>query len=123
MSNLYNVEAEWHMELKDKKSGKVYAHRVKVKVLDPDLGIYINGMVVYLPDGDKYPNLTVTTPKAGNARIIEFAGKTSKLWSEIKQACEDVVNEHLRFTPVTPVDKVIEVFDENEPINLDDIPF
>jgi hypothetical protein len=116
----FNVEAEWHMELKDKRSGKVYAHRVKVKVLDPDLGFYINGMVVYLPDGDKFPNLTVTTPKAGNARIIEFAGKSSILWKEIKQACEDVVNENLR---MSKLDKVVEDFDENEPINLDDIPF
>lgn len=87
---LFNVEAEWHMVL------KTGGHRVKVLVLDSDLGFYINGMVVYPPDGDKHMDWTVYTPRVGNARIIEFAAKTSKLWPEIKEACIDAVKEQLR---------------------------
>src|SRR5690606_570413 len=81
----FNVEAEYHMLLE-----KIGAHRVKIKILDPDLAMYINGMVVFAPDGDKHPDWTVYTPKAGNARIVEFA-KSSTLWQEIKEACIDSV--------------------------------
>ena len=82
---VFNVEAEYHMLLE-----KIGAHRVKIKILDPDLAMYINGMVVFTPDGDKHPDWTVYTPKAGNARIVEFA-KSSILWKEIQEACIDAV--------------------------------
>lgn len=99
--SLYNVEAEWHMELKN-KNGEYFGHRVKVLILDADLGFYINGMVVCPPNGKN--DWAVFTPKAGNARIIEFNGKESKLWPEIKEACIDAVKEHLRHEKLDVVD-------------------
>jgi hypothetical protein len=98
---LFNVEAQWHMLL------KTGGHRVKVSVLNPDLSFYINGMVVYPPDGDKYQDWSVLTPKVGNARIIEFAAKTSKLWPEIKEACIDAVKEQLRHDKLDSTDDAV----------------
>jgi len=110
MSNLYNVEAEYHMELKNKQ-GKFFGHRVKVLVLDDDLGFYINGMVVSPPECNKEKVWMVYTPKQGNARIIEFNGKKSKLWPEIKEACLNVVLEHLRHEKLDVADGM-EQYDE-----------
>ena len=125
---LYSVEAQWHMELKDKKSGKVYAHRVKVFVLDADLGFYINGMVVYPPDNENL-EWRVYTPKVGKARIIEFNGKESKLWPEIKEVCIDAVKEYLRTEKLdtvmdeAPFDLSTEEFNKQYKKALDEIPF
>jgi hypothetical protein len=94
----FNVEAEYHMLLE-----KIGAHRVKVKILDPDLAMYINGMVVFTPDGDKHPDWTVYTPKAGNARIVEFA-KSSTLWKEIQEACIDAVKLEQSYKGMDKVD-------------------
>jgi hypothetical protein len=94
--NTYSVEAEYHMLLKNG------SHRVKIKVLDPDLGFWINGMVVFPPGVRNHTDWTVYTPKAGNARIIEFNGKESKLWPEIKAACIDVVQEQERTDKLSP---------------------
>lgn len=95
MSSIFTVEAEYHMPLKNKQ-GVYFGHRVKVSVLDPELGFYINGMVVCPPDETKNTDWVVFTPKQGNARIIEFNGKESKLWHEIRKACLDEVQEHIR---------------------------
>lgn len=94
----FNVEAEYHMLLE-----KIGAHRVKIKILDPDLAMYINGMVVFTPDGEKHPDWTVYTPKAGNARIIEFA-KSSTLWKEIQDACIDAVKLEQSYKDMNKVD-------------------
>lgn len=96
--NTYNVEAEYHMPLKNG------SHRVKITVLDTDLGFYINGMVVFPPGVRKHTDWTVYTPKVGNARIIEFNGKESKLWPEIKEACIDIVQEQERIDKLSPTD-------------------
>jgi hypothetical protein len=94
----YNVEAEWHMLLKNG------SHRVKAMVLDSDLGIYINGMVVFPPGVRNHTDWTVYTPKAGNARIVEFNKKESKLWPEIEEVCIDAVKEHLRHEQLDSTD-------------------
>lgn len=104
--NVFNVEAEWHMELFNKKTGEFFGHRVKVLVLDTDLGFYINGMVVRPPEITKSGEWEVYTPKQGNARIIEFNGKESKLWPEIKEACIDEVKEHLRHKKLDTADNM-----------------
>lgn len=96
MPKLYNVEAEYHMDLYSRKTGEFFGYRVKVSILDDALGFYINGMVVSPPECNKEKTWMVFTPKQGNARIIEFNGKNSKLWPEIKQVCLDVVWEHIR---------------------------
>lgn len=94
--NIFNIEAEYHMPLKNKQ-GVYFGHRVKVALLDPELGFFINGMVV-CPPNEKSTEWSVFTPKQGNARIIEFNGKESKLWPEIKEACLKAVREHERPT-------------------------
>ncbi len=93
--SIFTIEAEYHMPLKNKQ-GVYFGHRVKVALLDSELGFYINGMVVCPPDANKNTDWVVFTPKQGNARIIEFNGKESKLWPEIRQACLDAVWEHIR---------------------------
>lgn len=99
MSASYYVEAQVHMELKDKITHKAYAYRVKVLVLDDDLSFEINGMVVF-PPSDKKPDWTVYTPTVGNARIIGFNTKEtsqkSLLWPDIQAACIAATQEHLR---------------------------
>lgn len=135
--DLFNVEGEWHKEFPNG------SHRVKAKILHPDLAMYINGNIVFPPDKD-HPEWTVYTPKAMNARIVEFA-KSSKLWQEIQKACIEAVKIHLshkemdernemrqvekdldRFDKTygkraqEELDKVFDV-DEDEPINLDHI--
>lgn len=88
--SLYNLQAEVH------KKTDWGAYRVKVLILNPDIGMYINGNLV-TPPNDEYPEWLVQTPKVRNskAKIVEFDGK-SPLWKEYKQACIDVVQEHIR---------------------------
>ncbi len=91
---IFSLEAEVHKPLKNKQ-GELFGYRVKLSLLDPDLGFFINGMVV-CPPGDKISEWVVYTPKVGNARIIEFNGKESKLWPDIQAVCIDAVKEYLR---------------------------
>jgi hypothetical protein len=86
---MYYVEGEVHKQLPNG------AYRVKAKVLDAPLAMYINGIVVF-PPSDKHPDWTVYTPKAGNARIIEFAN-SSTLWQEIQEACIDAVKLEMSY--------------------------
>jgi hypothetical protein len=124
---LYHVEGEYHKQLPNG------SHRVKAKILNPDLAMYINGLVVFQPDA-KHQEWTVYTPKVFNARIVEFAN-SSKLWHEIKEACIDIVKLQESYDRMDDVndlkqyrhdskddDVAIEDIDD-EPINLDDIPF
>lgn len=78
---LHTVEATVH-----KKYGKGY--RVKVSILD--LGIYINGMMVY-PPNEEHESWSVLTPArpAGRgkyARIVEF-NKKLPLWEHVYDEC------------------------------------
>lgn len=117
---MFFVEGEVHKQLANG------AYRVKVKVLNPELALYINGMVVF-PASDKFPEWTVYTPKAGNARIIEFA-KSSTLWEEIQEACIDAVKLHTsnqrmdQVVDMTPYDNLSrEEFDKRMREDMDEI--
>lgn len=86
--NLYDIEVEVHKKLANG------AYRVKVKILNQDIGMYINGNRVF-PPKDEHPNWSVLTPGFGSGNIVEFNGK-SPLWKEYKQACIDAVQEYMR---------------------------
>jgi|GEM_PF-1570324 len=131
--SVYSVEAQLHMELVNKLTGKVYAYRVKVLVLDDDLSFEINGMVVY-PPSDKRPTWTVYTPTVGKARIIGFNTKEtsqkSVLWPEIQAACIAVTQEYTRHGKIDNADGMAEYeglskeeFDKKLEDKWRDIPF
>jgi hypothetical protein len=118
----YDVTAEVHKPVKK-------GFRVKVSIMD--LGMYINGMMVF-PPNDEHTEWWVFTPsqRAGRGKSMYFVefNKKLPLWAEVEDACidafkleqslDDEVDE-----PKRPFkyDLVIEDIDENEPINLDDI--
>lgn len=85
MAKLYSVEASVH-----KRYGEAY--RVKVSILD--LGVYINGMMIYPPneDHDGWAVLTPARPagRGKYARIVEF-NKQLPLWEHVYEACVDAV--------------------------------
>jgi hypothetical protein len=112
MPKVFSVEAQVHKPLEK-------GYRVKVSVLD--LGIYINGFVVF-PPNEEHKNWAVYPPKQhggfGNyIPIVEFDKKLT-LWSEIYEACVDVVKLFLS----NGQDVVITDIPDG-PITLDDIPF
>lgn len=114
MPKLYTVEAEVHQSAK-----VVNGYRVKVSVID--LGLYINGMVVYPPDGE-HKEWSVLTParptgKGGWARIVEF-NKKLPLWEHIYEACVDAAKLEESYGKDVVITDI-----PDEPINLDDIPF
>lgn len=65
------------------------SYRVKAKILNPELQMYINGIIVFAPS-EEHDDWAVYTPKAYKARILEFAN-SSILWQEIKSVCIDAV--------------------------------
>lgn len=93
----------------------------RVKVWDKELGIYINGMMVY-PPNPKYPEWGVVPPSrlAGRGRyayIVEF-DKKKPLWKEVFDKCVEVAQiEYSNNKDVVITDI------PDEPINLDDIAF
>lgn len=113
MPKLFTVEAEVHKEIPQ-------GYRVKAKVLD--IGIYINGIVVMPPNGDKDWAVYPPSQRAGRGKyryIVEF-NKQLPLWDEIYDACVDAVKLEMS---LDKKDVVITDFDEDAPITLDDIPF
>jgi hypothetical protein len=114
MPKSFTVEAKVHKELS-------FGYRVKVSVLN--LGMYINGVVVF-PPNEEHDYWTVKPPamRAGRGKyvyIIEF-DKKLPLWEEIFDACVDAVKLEQSYEKK---DVVITDFNENEPINLDSLPF
>lgn len=86
----FDVKAQVH-----KPMNKGY----RVKVIVEELGLYINGMVIFPPDDD-HENWSVLTParpagKGHYVRIVEF-NKKLPLWSEIYSACIAAVELYLR---------------------------
>ncbi len=134
MSPEDDISAEVHQEVQT-KYGKAY----RVKVFIPEHGIFINGMMVYPPNA-KYPEWRVMPPgipNQPNKFVVEF-NKHLPLWQEVEERCLDVAQlEHSDNKDVTNTnvdenkpdersikkDVVIDDFDVNEPINLDDIKF
>lgn len=117
MPKLHTVEAEVH---KTVSTTVGTAYRVKVSIFD--LGMYINGMMVYPPNA-RFDQWGVTPPSrlAGRgkyAHIVEF-NKKEALWEEIYDKCVEVAQ--LEYSQSK--DEVITDFDESEPINFDSIPF
>ncbi len=82
----FEVEAEVH-----KPVGAGY----RVKALIHDLGLYINGMMVF-PPNDEHEDWAVYPPllsRAGRGKykyIVEF-NKHTALWEEIFEACIEAV--------------------------------
>lgn len=97
-----------------------------------DNGVYISGIKVSA--STKYPDqvwIQMPAYKAGKGwkRYIEIAGEC-ELGKEIYRVIEDLTKPRLfpggvvpEPNNTSPKDIVITDFDENEPINLDDIPF
>lgn len=89
MENDYEVEAEVH-----KSVGAGY----RVKVLVHDIGIYINGMMVFPPNDENdwavYPPLLGRAGRGKYRYIVEF-NKHAPLWVEIHEACINTVKLHM----------------------------
>lgn len=87
MSSVYSFEAEVHKELKE---------GYRVKLFEHDIGMFINGMVVF-PPSSKSEEWKIYTPsiRLGRNYIhpIEFNGKKS-MWLEIKESCIDAVKQY-----------------------------
>lgn len=118
MTIVHNVTAEVHKQL---PSG---GFRVKVSLLD--LGMYINGMVVFAPNEDK-PDWYVQPPSklAGRGRwvhIVEF-NKKHDLWNDVYKECIKAVKQYIYEEEMEhPKDVVLEDI-EDKPIDLSSIPF
>jgi hypothetical protein len=113
MPKLHSIEAQVHRPIPQ-------GYRVKVSVLD--LGMYINGMVVTPPSEGHEWTVYPPSQRAGRGKysyIVEF-NKKLPLWEEIYDACVDAVKLEMSYDKK---DTVVDDFDENQPINLDAIPF
>jgi len=114
MPKLYTVHAEVHKEI-----GKGY----RMKVLLPEMGMYINGFMAFRPH-DQYEEWSLVAPSQPAGRgvykaVIEF-NKKEALWQEIFEACLDAAKE--AELAHKPKDVVIEdILDK--PIDLSEIPF
>lgn len=112
MPNLHIVEAEVHMQLEK-------GYRVKVSILD--LGLYINGIVVY-PPNEEHDYWSVNEPAQRSRygkffKTIEFNRKES-LWLELHEACVNAVKQY-----TSDSDEVVLTDIPDEPINFDNISF
>ncbi len=110
----YEVYAEFHRQLQTK-----YGLAYRVKACVPELGIFINGMMVYAPN-QKHPEWKVNPPGMPNQPgkfVVEFNTKLP-LWIEIEAKCLELAKiEHS-----STKDEVITEIPDG-PITLDDIPF
>lgn len=117
MTRVYSVIAEVHKPLPHG------GYRVKVSL--PDLGMYINGMVVFPPNEEK-PAWYVQPPSklAGRGKwvgIVEFNKKLS-LWDDVYDACIKAVDEYMYENDQAVKDKALP--DSDDPsIDLTAIPF
>ena len=112
MPKLYTIHAEVH-----KAINKGY----RIKVLLPEIGMYINGFMAFRPH-DQFTEWSVVPPSQPAGRgvwrgIVEF-DKKQALWQEIFDACIDAAKAE----ELTPKDVVLEDISD-EPIDLSGIPF
>lgn len=88
----YVVEAKVHMPIG--RGG------YRVKVSFPEIGMFINGVLVF-PPNEQHDRWGVLTPRFSNggrgrqSKAIEFDGK-SELWFEIREACTRAVKLYLK---------------------------
>lgn len=89
MENDFEVAAEVH-----KSVGAGY----RVKVLVPDIGIYINGFMVFPPNDENdwavYPPLLGRAGRGKYRYTVEF-NMQFPLWSEIHEACIQAVKAEM----------------------------
>lgn len=108
---LHIIEAQVHKPLEK-------GYRVKVSVID--LGVYINGCVVFPPNGE-HTAWAVYPPKQNvfgkYISIVEFNMKLP-LWEEIFEASVNAVKLYLSDAKDVVITDI-----GDEPINLDDIAF
>jgi hypothetical protein len=128
MLDFYNVDAQFHQEVKTR-----YGVAYRVKVLVPDHGFWINGMMVYPPNVD-HPEWGVNPPgipKQPGKFVVEFNKENGTLWKEVEKKCLEVAQLHHSYTddsanvdsPKTPFKKDVVITDiPDGPITLDDIP-
>lgn len=114
----FEVEAAVHMEIPNG------GFRVKVSV--PNLGLYINGIMVFPPSG-KHTKWGVLTPqgtsKSGKRfRQLEFA-KQSLLWIEIEAACVAAVKYYTGETETPAVSELADLNEEEFSIELRELDF
>lgn len=106
MENEFEVEAEVH-----KSVGGAY----RVKVLVHDIGIYINGMMVFPPNDEQdwaiYPPLLGRAGRGKYRYTVEF-NKQFPLWEEIHEACIEAVKSKMKAdgvddfsSPTQPIQK------------------
>ncbi|KKW03624.1 MAG: hypothetical protein UY35_C0005G0072 [Candidatus Saccharibacteria bacterium GW2011_GWC2_48_9] len=97
MSNLHIIEVQIHKPVND-------GFRVKVSVLD--LGMFLNGVLVF-PPNDQHEEWITYPPviKIGYKKIYpaEF-NKKETLWSEIHQACTEAVKLEQSYDTPTELD-------------------
>ena len=119
MAKSYNIEASVHKPING-------GFRVKAEL--KEIGLYINGMVVY-PPNDKHEDWQVLSPavKYGfkYAKIIEFDGKLP-LWKELRESCIEAVKLYTseNDTQYTTKGRDVVLDDiEDGPVDLSGIPF
>lgn len=105
----------------------------RVKLSEHNIGMFINGMVVY-PPNDKNKDWGVLTPSIrlgrGFIRPFEFNGK-KPMWLEIKEACINAVKLYLGDNGIghqaksytAPSGDTVLLDIEEGPIDLSEIPF
>lgn len=97
MPKLHNIEVKVHQPVNE-------GYRVKVSVID--IGMYLNGVLVF-PPNDKHEDWIVYPPSIATRykRIYpaEF-DKKNNLWLEIHQACVEAVQVHQDGDSLSDVD-------------------
>lgn len=113
MLRLHTVEVSVHKACKN-------GYRVKVSVLD--LGVYINGVMVFPPDevSDQWEVMSPSrlAGRGKYVRIIEF-NKKMPLWECIYDACVEAV----KLERANEAKDIVINDIPDGPISLDDIPF
>jgi len=95
MENEYEIENEYEVEAEvHKPVGAGY----RVKALVHDIGIYINGMMVFPPNNEHdwavYPPLLGRAGRGKYRYTVEF-NKHAPLWEEIREACIEAVKSEM----------------------------
>lgn len=113
MENEYDVAAEVH-----KPVGAGY----RVKALVYDLGLYINGMMVFPPNDEHdwavYPPLLGRAGRGKYRYTVEF-DKSAPLWNEIYAACIEAVELKMNpdYTNQGPIEMQVDINDASvEPV-------
>jgi hypothetical protein len=100
------------------------------KVLDRELQIYLN-QYLSQPKSDEEAELTVEDVKeaatATSEQLADFEQRKSRAAAQAKELADDATVRRSLADDGDPgpegMDEVIDDFDPNEPVNLDEIPF